>query len=143
MPTYDSKQTTVQLTVVDLHKTTTTNPKIQLGTNGPEVASNAAEFARSSTQGALKELPVIQIDTHGSMNYIGFDDNTPFFMVRAGVDLFDQSCDTTHTRAPEQVPENEGTKAFGSHCLTSHVSGRMAPGKTNLHSSSPEQEIRG
>ena len=143
MPTYDSKQTTVQLTVVDLHKTTTTDPKIQLGTNGPEVASNAAEFARSSTQGALKELPVIPIDTHGSMNYIGFNDNTPFFMVRAGFDLFDQSCDTTHTQAPEQASETEGTKAFGSHCLKSHVTGRIAPGKTNLHSSSPEQEIQG
>lgn len=136
MPTYDSNHTSVELTVVNLHKTTTADPKVHPGGNSRALARNAAEFARSSTQGALKELPIIQIDTR-------FDDNTPFFMVRAGVDLFNPSCDTNHTREPEQVPETEGTKAFGTHHLISHVSGHTAPGKSNLHSSSPKQEIRG
>lgn len=143
MPTHDLSQTTVQLTVVDLYRTTTTDPKTRPGTNGPDLDINAEEFARSSTQGALEELPVTQIDRHGSMNHTGLNDNTPFFMVRAGVDLFDQSCDTSHTRAPEQASDTEGTKAFGSRRLTSHMSGRMASGESNLHSSSSEQEIRG
>lgn len=143
MPTYYSKRTTAQLALVNLQATTTTDPKVQLGSNGTDVANNATEFARGSMNGTLKELPVSKKDTHSNMSYLGFDENMPFFMVHAGVDLYDQSRDKTHTRKPERVPETARTKSFMSHPVPPHVSRRTPLENANDHLLDPRTESQG
>lgn len=144
MPTYYSKRTTVQLSLVDLENTTTTYPDIYPGRDSERVFSiHATEFARGSVSGTLKELPVSKEDAHSNMSYLGLNQNMPFFMVHAGVDLYDQTHDKTHIRRPERVPKTEGTAPFISHSLACSVSGRTLPGNTNDHIADPESEIQG
>lgn len=146
MPTYYSKRTTIQLAVVNLEATTTTDPRIRVGIEQVEHLANiATEFALGSMHGTMKESPVSKEDPPHSMAYLGFDDDMPFFMVHAGVDLYGQSHDKTHTRKPERVPETPETKAFISHPPTSRRTsfGRPYPGKANGHLVDPKTELEG
>lgn len=144
MPTYYSKRTTVQLSLVDLEKTATAFPNIAAGNDGERVFSiNATEFAQGSVSGTLKELPVSTEDAHSNMSYLGLNQNMPFFMVHAGVDLYDQTRDKTHIRRPERVPQMEGTAPFISHSLACSVSGSTLLGNPKAHMADPEFERQG
>ncbi|MCJ1264646.1 hypothetical protein MMC22_004520 [Lobaria immixta] len=144
MPTYYSKRTTIQLAVVNLEATTTTDPRFRVGIDQAEKLDNdATEFAQASQKGTMKESPVSNEDPPRTMGYLGFDKDMPFFMVHAGVDLYGQSHDKTHTRKPERVPETPETKAFTSHPPTSRRTslGRPYPGKANDHLVDPKAEL--
>lgn len=135
MPTYYPKRTTVQLALVDLQATTTTEP-----ITGSDF--NNEEFALGSMQGTLKELPVSQKKPDTSLSFIGFDHSIPFYMVNSGVELYDQSLDKAHTRKPERVPETEKTKAYKSYSLTSMSEGKPFGNAKDSHVD-PKTEIQG
>ncbi len=104
MPTLYASSTTIQLSVADLAKTTTTDPKPLLSSNVEDVARISAEFARGSRYGTLTEIPLYTNETHSHMRFLGTNQDMPFFMVQAGKTFFDRSSDKTHTRTPERVP---------------------------------------
>ena len=104
MPTFFAQKTTVQLSVADLGRATTPNPRTQQSFAASESIRNVAqEFARGSKDGTLTETPLYAED--GShLHFLGKHGNMPFFMVHAGKNLFDSTTKEKRNRRPARIP---------------------------------------
>lgn len=114
MPTFYAQKTTVQLSVTDLGRATTTNPRRQQSLAASESIKNVAqEFARGSKDGTLTETPLYTED--GShIRFLGKHEDMPFFMVHAGNNFFDLATKEKTNRRPARVPlagKGEGKSA--------------------------------
>lgn len=104
MPTFYAQKTTVQLSVADLGRATTPNPRTQQSLAASESIRNVAqEFARGSKDGTLTETPLYTED--GShVRFLGKHGNMPFFMVHAGRNFFDLATKEKRNRRPTRMP---------------------------------------
>ena len=104
MPTFYAQKTTVQLSVADLGRATTPNPRTQQSHAASEYIRNVAqEFARGSKDGTLTETPLYTED--GShVHFLGKHETMPFFIVHAGKNFFDLTTKEKRNRRPARVP---------------------------------------
>ena len=104
MPTFYAQKTTIQLSIADLGRATTSNPRTQQSLAASESVRNVAqEFARGSKDGTLTETPLYTED--GShVRFLGKHENMPFFMVHAGKNLFDLTTKEKRNRRPARIP---------------------------------------
>ena len=114
MPTFYAQKTTVQLSVADLERATTPNPRTQQSLVASKSIRNIAqEFAKGSKDGTLTETPFYTED--GShMRFLGKRGTMPFFMVHAGKNFFDLATKEKRNRRPARVPlagKGEGESA--------------------------------
>lgn len=104
MPTYYATNTTIQLSIADLDRTTTLNPRTQQSHTVSESIENAAlEFDRGSKDGTLTETPLCTED-ESHIRFLGTPGHMPFFMVHAGKNLFDLNTEEKRNRRPTRVP---------------------------------------
>ena len=118
MPRFAGVGTTVQLSVADLHRTTTLNPGTQQSFAVTEsIKYVAQEFARGSIDGTLTETPLCTGDgseDESHMQFLGKLLTMPFFMVQAGKNFFHLITKEKRNRRPTRVPpteKDEGTSA--------------------------------
>ena len=114
MPTFYAQKTTVQLSVADLGRATTPNPRTQQCHAASESIRNIArEFARGSRDGTLTETP-LHTEDGSHVRFLGKQENMPFFMVHAGKNFFDSTTKEKRNRRPARMPfvgKAEGTSA--------------------------------
>ena len=116
MPTFYAQNTTVQLSVADLARATTSKPHTQQSHATSESIRNVAqEFTRGSKDGTLTETPFYTNDQDGGhLRFLGKIRNMPFFMVHAGKNFFDVNTKEKRNRRPARLPiasEFEGSSA--------------------------------
>lgn len=106
MPTYYSRNTSIQLAVADLQDTTIINPEGRSpSAMDDEVASCAAKFAKASINGTLDETSILTEDANQThMRCLGEFSEMPFFMVRAGMSFFNSETEGRRSRRPARVP---------------------------------------
>ena len=112
MPTFHANSTTVQLSVADLKPTITSD--IQTGQSKQtteQVREIAAEFAKWSVNGTLRETPINGSDGH-RMRFLGKLEDMPFFMVWAGKQFFSPDSVGLMQRRPPRVPLYKNTDGF-------------------------------
>jgi len=90
MPTYYARETTVQLSVADIGRSTTLSPSHRQSyeaTQNIEIASQ--EFVKASRNGTLTEDALLDEETGSHVRFLGQARDMPFFIVRAGRTFFD------------------------------------------------------
>lgn len=104
MPTFYACKTTIQLSVADITRATTPNPRsVQCPEASQNIRSTAQEFARGSKDGTLTETPLLTED--GShIRFLGKHQDMPFFMVHAGKTFFELDASEKRNRRPARVP---------------------------------------
>lgn len=103
MPTFYGRETTVQLSVAELGRATTSKPRTQQSLAASESIRNVAqEFARGSKDGTLTETP-IYTDDGSHVRFLGKQRDMPFFMVHAGKNFFDLNSKEKRNRRPARV----------------------------------------
>lgn len=114
MPTYYSRNTSIQLAVADLQDTTTISPESRAhSTVHFEVTSCAAKFARASINGTLDEAPILTEDANQThVRSLGKFSEMPFFIVRAGMSIFSSELEGRRSRRPARVPSSIKSPVF-------------------------------
>ena len=107
MPRFAGAETTVQLSVADLRRTTTLYPRTQQTVVGSEsVKTVAQEFARGSIDGTLTETLLCTEDGE-QIQFLVKLRTMPFYMVQAGKNFFDLITKEKRNRRPVRVPPTE------------------------------------
>ena len=132
MPTLYGQNTTVQLSIADLDRTVTLNPRTQHATES--IKKVAQEFARGSKDGTLTET-ALNTEDGSHIRFLGKHEDMPFFMVHAGKYLFDQTTMEKRNRRPARVPfagESEGKSVSTAVDLDGETVGTSNGGRSSL-----------
>lgn len=104
MPTLYGKKTTVQLSVSDLRRATTPNPRTQQSpTTSASIRDIAQQFARDSIDGTLSETP-LYTEEGSHVRFLGNNKDMLFYMVHAGKNFFDLTTTEQRNTRPARVP---------------------------------------
>ena len=104
MPSFHGQKTTIQLSVADLGRATTTNPGLRQCIPVSESIQNVAqEFARGSKDGTLTETP-LYAENESHVRFLGKHGTMLFFMVHAGKTFFDSTTKERRNRRSARIP---------------------------------------
>ena len=90
MPTLYCRSTTIQLSISGLTLATTAYPVPHQSREARDNIQHATEaLVKGSRDGTLTEDPLYSEKTQSHINFLGKNQDMPFFMVHAGKDYFD------------------------------------------------------
>lgn len=112
MPTFYAKSTTVQLSAADLECATTPKIRAAQGTEATESTRDVVfALAKASKDGTLSEIAINGPDGH-HVQFLGENEDMPFFVVRAGKNFFDPDAPEKRNRRPARLPLFETKNGF-------------------------------
>ena len=109
MPTNHGRKTTIQLSVAELGNVITQNPQNrQCAQTTSSITKTDLEFIETSKDGTLAEQPLNgKDDSH--VQFLGKHEDMPFFMVRAGKELFNPNAPGRRNRRPAKTVKQQKT----------------------------------
>ena len=117
MPSYSASDTTIQLSVADLGRATTPNPRTQQSLSASATIRDISQgFTRGSRDGTLTETSLETEQGH-HLRFLGKQGTMPFLMVHAGQNFFDLSSKERRNRRPARMPladQAEGKSALNA-----------------------------